>query len=201
MFQLSIKPVFYLFVFTLVLSACKKGDTGPAGPAGPQGPANNANVVSGTFTLTNADYVNGYWAMSTGPGSSMGYGAKVATKNLPDLTAGIAGNGTVLVYLKVPDGVGGNVNLWTLLPFDIPNINVGYFIAIRNTVDVGKVKVYYLYMPTDKSVVVPNIFTATLPDYTFRYVLIAGNANARQAAPPVDYADYEAVKKYYRLKD
>jgi hypothetical protein len=178
---------------------------GPKTAAGWGSPFNlrgNANVKSGTFTLTNADYTNGYWAVTTGSGSALGVSSRTAVKNIPGITTAIFNTGTVLIYLNVPQGLSSTPAAWSGLPFSIRGFNVGYMTSIRSNYDVGKIHVFYMFELTDAALASPpSIIDYAVPEYTFKYVLIAGDADARTSVPPVDYNDYEAVRKYYRLAD
>jgi len=178
---------------------------GPKTAAGWGTPFNlrgNANVKSGTFTLTNTDYVNGYWSVTTGGGSALGVASRTAVKNIPGITTAIFNTGTVLVYLNVPQGLNGTPSAWSELPFSIRGFNVGYMTSIRSSYDVGKLHVFYMLEQTDAAFVgLPNIFNMVVPDYTFKYVLIAGDADARKNTTGPDYSDYEAVRRYYRLAE
>jgi len=196
-----------------MVSCSKEGPVGPAGPQGIQGPAGpqgvqgvqgpqgNANVSSGTFTLSNANYKNDYWTITTGPSSALGNFAKKATVNVPAITSGIFNTGTVLVYLKTPNGLTATLSTWSLLPFDITSFGGGFFISIKFNYEVGKLYVYYLYMATDNSVTVPSVYSAVVPDYTFKYIIIAGNSGGRIQNPQVDYNDYAAVCRYYGIPE
>jgi hypothetical protein len=208
-----------VLIFTLslfILSCAKKGPEGPAGPngvAGPQGaqgvqgavgaqgPQGNANVTSGTVTFTNADYKSDYWSITTGPSSSLGLGAKKATVSVASITAAIFNTGTVLVYFKVPVGLTSTLTGWSQLPFSLKSFDGNYFISLKNNYEIGKVNIYYLYEQTNSAASVPNIFSATVPDYTFKYIVIAGTAGGRQKKPTLDYSDYAAVCKYYGIPE
>ncbi|RFS20674.1 collagen-like protein [Chitinophaga silvatica] len=197
-----------LLLSTVILfaSCSKEGPVGPAGPTGATGPTGaqgNSNVTSGNFTLTNASYVNDYWSYQTAPGSASAVVAKMATQNIAGITNNIFNSGTVLLYIKLPSAFGGNPSTWTPMPWQIASFYTGYLIYMNYTYDVGKLRVYYMYLATDHapSTPIPSVTTATVTSFDFKYVIIAGNAGARQAAPPVDYNNYEAVKKYYNLAD
>ncbi|MBV8252543.1 MAG: collagen-like protein [Chitinophaga sp.] len=197
-----------LFIF----SACSKtGPAGPIGPQGAQGPAGptgatgsqgNANVKSGNFTLTNTQYALDIWSYQTGPGSAAGISAKMATVTLADITADVFNKGTILLYIKEPAVFGANPSVWTPLPWQISSFNPGYLININYNYDIGKLRIYYMNLPTDHAPTtpVPLISTVTVPNFDFKYVIIGGNPNARASAP-VDYNNYEAVKNYYHLPD
>jgi hypothetical protein len=192
-----------IFSVTTLMTACTKGDPGMSGLDGLNGlpgPPGNVVNVSDTFSIPNAAYTDGYWAIETGTGS-LALPARVATKEVFYLTEKIFKTGTVLVYIKTPTNVGQPATQYTLLPYSIRSLNVGYLIRISCAFEAGKLSIYYYYEQTDSRAPVPNISTAVLPTYSFRYVIIPGAEGFRSIAPPIDYADYEAVKKYYHLPD
>lgn len=197
-----------LIASLFLMSACsKKGDTGPAGATGAQGPAGptgpkGPGAVSGTFSLVNTDYKQDFWSISTGPGSSLGISARMALKNLPAITADVFNTGTVLVYLKTPGTFGGDNTSWSPLPYDIRGYDLGYLTSIKFNYEAGKLRVYYLIVQTDAvpTKTVPSVSTITIPSYDYKYVIIPGTAAVR-ASSGVDLSDYNAVAKYYNLKD
>ena len=210
------KLAFILISALCVLSlSCKK--EGPAGPQGLEGPAGptgaqgsqgttgsqgaqgNANVMSGIDTLTNADYASDYWTLPTGGSSSLGLGAKRASIAVASITTNIFNTGTVLVYLKMPVGFTSNLTAWSLLPFSLKSFDGNYFISLKTNYEIGKVNIYYLYEQTNSSATLPLIFTATVPDYIFKYIVIAGSTGARKMKPSVDFNDYAAVCRYYGI--
>ncbi|HTN08474.1 hypothetical protein [Agriterribacter sp.] len=124
----------------------------------------------------------------------------MATVNIPKITQKIFNSETVLVYLKVPDGLASTSTQYTLLPFSIGSFSTGYLTNIKFAYETGKLRIYYYFQRTDAAgAVPPGIFDTTVPEYSFRYVILPGAEGQRLAAPPVDYSDYEAVVKYYHL--
>ena len=205
--------VFSISLFTL---SCSKGPAGPegqAGQAGVQGPAGttgatgatgpqgNANVMSGIDTITNTDYVSDFWTLTTGGSSSLGLGAKKASIAVASITTNIFNTGTVLVYLKMPVGFTTTLTAWTLLPFSLKSFDGNYFISLKTNYEIGKVNIYYLYEQTNSSAILPLIFTAIVPDYIFKYIVIAGSTGARKMTPAVDFNDYSAVCRYYGIPE
>ena len=162
------------------LAACE-------GPAGPQG---NANVVTGTFTLADADYVDGFWNVPV-EGGTYSHQAKVAAMNVPAITSDIADDGLVLVYLRTPSTETGAPDQWTPLPFHQIGLFGGYLISVKAAYSTGTVRIGYLHEQTDTSVAVPSVYTETVPTYEFKYVAVAGEAAAQLATLPV--RDYGAV--------
>lgn len=216
---LTLVLIFSLSVF--FQSCSKEGPVGPEGPAGVAGPQGtpgaqgatgtqgatgakgdqgNANVISNTVTLTNANYQNNYWTITTGSSSSLGVGAKYASVSVTAITTAIFNTGTVLVYLKVPNGLTSDLTAWSLLPFSLKSFDGSYFISLKCNYEIGKLNIYYLYEQTNSAATIPYIFSAIVPDYTFKYIVIAG-ITGRYMKPPVDYNDYSAVCKYYGIPE
>ena len=192
--------LFLSCIFFIMQSCSKKGDPGQDGAPGADGAPGNSVNVSDSFKLVNADYANGYWSVETGGGSALGFSAKVATVNIPKITQKVFNSGTVLVYLKVPNGLVATSTQYTLLPFSIGSFSTGYLTNIKFAYETGKLRIYYYYQRTDVAgAAPPDIFSTTVPTYSFRYVILPGAEGYRLAAPPVDYSDYEAVVKYYHL--
>jgi hypothetical protein len=90
-----------------------------------------------------------------------------------------------------------------IVALHIRSFFVGYVTAIRFNYEAGKLRIYYLYEQTDlaQSGIVPDVYATVIPTYQYKYVVIPGTQAGRQSAPPVDYNDYEAVKRYYNLPD
>ncbi|HEY9262093.1 collagen-like protein, partial [Chitinophaga sp.] len=202
MFLIAIVVITHLLIIT---GCSKKGDPGPAGANGAQGPAGpvgpkGPGAISGTFTLVNADYKNDYWTISTGAGGALGAASRAVVKSLPAITTDVFNTGTVMVYLKTPVNLSATATVWTPLPYDIRNFNVGYLTSFKFNYEAGKLRIYYMFVQTDGSATVPDIYNAVIPSYDYKYVVIPGTAAAR-ASSPVDLNDYNAVAKYYNLKD
>ena len=154
---------------------------GCEGPTGPAGSPGNANVVSGTFSVAPTEYVNGFWYFQV-EGGTQGNPAKVATVAVPAITADIANNGAVLVYLKVPVAATSASTHWTLLPFHQGGFGGGYLVSIKAAAQTGQIVIGYLHERTDTSVTIPDTYAATLPTYEFKYVGVAGMTPAALAA-------------------
>lgn len=171
-------------------SCNKKGD-----------PGNVVNAVD-TFQLANADYISGIWALQTGSGTAQGVSARVATRNEEKITQKVFSSGTVLVYMKVPNGLTPSSTQYTLLPFTLQSFQTGYMIRVSYTYEIGKLRIYHYYEQTDVAgSQAPPISAATIPTWSFKCVVIPGSDGFRSSRPPVDLSDYEAVKAYYHLPD
>lgn len=178
-----------------------KTAAGWGSPVNLRGPQGNANVVSGTFTLVDADYQLGTWAISTGSSSVTGLSAKVALKNIPAITAGIFNTGTVLVYLKTPSNLSATPTVWTPLPYDIRTFTTGYLISIKFNYETGKLRIYYMFVKTDAAAANISVSNETVPAYEYKYVIIAGNAGERASSLGIDLNNYSEVAKYFNLPE
>ncbi len=166
----------------IFMDACKaeKGEVGPAGPAGIAGiagPTGATGVAGPTGATGNANVIQISYTSRTHTGSSLTY-------NLPaTITKAIFDNSAYLVFVTNTDG-----NTYSL---------PGWFTGGTNTYRVGTVVstgvqgVFISRVAGSGS----DVFNIT------RIVVIPANdlRTGRKAA--VDYTDYEAVKKYYNLKD
>ena len=92
----------------IMITSCKKGDTGPQGPEG------NANVKSGIYEVSN-------WTRYT----SSDVTTRFVDIDVPGVTTDIANYGAVLVYYS-----GQQITSWTALPYLFPsgtnNISYGF---------------------------------------------------------------------------
>src|SRR5881394_1218438 len=150
--------------------------SGVAACDGPMGPAGNANVQSGTQALVSADWLwNDSWILETGIGSTTGWFTRYADISTPLITEDIVNNGTVLVYFKSSvEPVQGQAG-WTSLPFTFLEFGNQFYYNFRYKYEVGKIRLHYFWSPNGSSGTVPDgLNTYTLPDYTFKYVIIAG---------------------------
>lgn len=163
------------FVFLVVagLTACE-GDAGPAGPPGNDG---IANVSSGTFSIAPTAYTNGSWHFPVA-GGTQANPAKVATVAIPAITSEILASGAVLVYLRTPSTPTGPLDHWTLLPFHQGGFGGGYLVSIKAAVRPGEIRIGYVHESTGPAAP-PDVYSASLPTYEFRWVVIEGmTANA-----------------------
>jgi Collagen triple helix repeat (20 copies) len=196
----------------IFMDACKaeKGDVGPIGPIGPTG-ATGATGAAGVGTpgatgATGAAGAKGDTGAKGDKGDKGDTGATGAT--------GATGNANVIQVTYGSKTHTGS-DLEYIIPASITKAtldNSAYFVYVSNsggnTYDLpgwftGGVNSYrtYNYTPSN-SVYVGRISGSGNDIFTkTRIVIIPANdlRNGRRAA--VDYTDYEAVKKYYDLKD
>lgn len=177
-------PLFFRLLFILVMGVffsfavgCvpdpvepEKGEKGEKGDKGDKGDPGNANVLTYRVSISSSNYIN----------YSSYYGCHIS---LPQLSANIALNGTVLVYFERGSGSG----VWLTLPFT--DHLGGKSTSMLYSYTTGVVNLY----------AVATDFQPYLYPGNCKIVLIAGTAGKQ--ADPVDYSNYEAVKAYYNLQD
>jgi hypothetical protein len=152
------------------------GPPGPPGAEGPQGPSGadgNADVTVKTRTLTNADYVNDFFSVRTGPTSSSGIQARVVHVDDPDITADVIENGMVTAYMEVPVGLSALNLQWHPLPFEIPAFNSVYNVHFTSAHREGRITFYYYFVRNQEGTI-PSINGANVPTQRFKYVIIPG---------------------------
>lgn len=147
--------------------ACKK--EGPAGPAGAPGEDGNANVRSGTVSLTNADWKwNSFWTFTTSTGTQTLYATRYADINTELLTQEIADKGAVQVFFK-PDK-----DEWVPLPYHFLDVTRNYFFNIVYSYKAGRIQLHYFWTSNIAGGGVPTgLNTYPIPNYTVKYVITA----------------------------
>jgi hypothetical protein len=178
---LGLFAVVAMFIF---LDACKgeKGEVGPIGATGSVG-ATGATGATGAIGLTgvtgatgNANVIQINYGSKTHTGSDLSY-------PLTGVSQTQMNNSLFLTYVK-PSGA---IN-W----YQIPGYTVGGTFQYRIYLSDAATPLLYVSRVSGTG---SDIFTAT------RILIIPANdiRTGRKAA--IDYTDYEAVKKYYNLKD
>jgi hypothetical protein len=163
----------------IFMDACKgeKGDVGPIGTTGAVGPTGAVGAVGATGATGTANVQYSEWIPFTLTGTQTSSGS--TNIPLPKMTQEVLDKYLIFTYLKF------NTSNWIYsLPLSFPISNgKDETVAIR----------YYLL----NAMITSN---ATYSNTSFRYLLVPGGVpTGRKAA--VDYNDYEAVKKYYNIKD
>lgn len=150
-----------LLISSLLFVACKK--EGPAGPPG------NANVKSGTVSLTNTDWKwNSFWTLTTNTGSNTSYPTRYVDINTDLVTQDIADKGSVQVFFK-PDG-----DVWAPLPYTFLDVTRNYFFNFMYEHKAGRIRLHYFWTSNIAGGGAPaNLNTYVLPNYTFKYVITA----------------------------
>jgi hypothetical protein len=149
----------------LSLAACKK-----EGPQGPQGPTGNANVKGDTIRLTNSNWLYpGTWELQTGGGALTYYSTRYADIATDLITADIIKKGSVAVFFKP------NKDTWTALPFTflaaLPAIYHNYTYEFKP----GNIRLHYYWNSGPTTPAPSGLNTFVIPDFTFKYVVTAGN--------------------------
>lgn len=173
-----------------------QGPTGAEGPQGPTGPEGNANVVSDTLTLVDADWEDGRYYFQTSSNSSLSRAARIATLEIPEITEEIYHLGMVQVYFKTISGFGGEPNLWTPLPYQILAFGGEFYYNLNYTYDVGELKLYYYYTPNSSGASTPSVSDADIPDYAFKYVITAPEATDSMTRDEVNWKNHDEVMSY-----
>ena len=163
-----------VMVMFILLDACKaeKGEAGPAGATGANG-TNGATGATGSIGATGATGTANVIYSDWANVTFTGSGTSWSGKiTAPKITQDILDKGYVKAYFKFgTDVYEGNYT-------NVPTASSIYYFSNLGAINMRAT------------------FNATYP---WRYIIIPGGVGARRAA--VDYADYEAVKKYYNLPD
>ena len=179
-----------LLAAAVLLAAGCEGDQGPVGPSG------NANVVTGTISPTNEDWLwrSTYWFQTT-PIEATGYFTRYVDIPVEGITPDIISAGAVLVFFEARPGSGN----WTPLPFQFVDGGGQYIYNIVYEVMEGMVRLHFFNMLNSTGATTPDLQTYQIPTYTFKYTVIEGNALEAMAAREVDLADHDRVMEYLTL--
>jgi hypothetical protein len=173
----------------LLVTACKKGDTGPQGEKGDKGDtgATGANGAAGKPGSANVIY--SAWQDVTF--SAVDTGVYAATITAPKIVDSIIQKGDVKVYWNI-----NSVSNPTIVALPYTDAGLIYGVPDLHIMSLVKVGSIYLYATYNVS-----SFTSTTTNekaWQYRYVIIPGGVNARSA---VNWNDYTQVKNYLGLKD
>ena len=192
-------PILTALAFLAVGCVGEQGPVGPSGadgeqgPVGPSGADGNANVVTGTISPTNEEWLwnSSFWyAPSVGTGT--GYFTRYVDIPVVEITADIISTGIVLVSFQTNPGS----TTWTPLPFHFPSQDWTYLHTIVHEVSEGLIRLHYFNIPTQSGATLPNLQTWNLPTYTFKYAVIAGNAIAEFGRVGIDVSDHGQIMEY-----
>jgi hypothetical protein len=160
---------------------------------GPSGADGNANVVTGTVSPTNAEWLwNSIYWVSTGIGTATGYFSRYVNIPVDAITPEILSSGVVIVTF-IANNDSSN---WSPLPLKFLTMSQQYFINITYEVSEGNIRLHYFYIPNAVGATLPDLSAAVLPTYTFKYTVIGGNTVEAMAAACVDVSDQDAVMDY-----
>ena len=179
-----------LMTVALLLVAGCEGEQGPTGPSGADG---NANVVTGTISPTSAEWLwQGLYIFQTTPGSWTSYFTRYVEIPVAEITPDIIANGAVLVSFEARPGFGN----WTPLPFQFVDFSAAYIFNVVYEVSEGMVRLHFFYMLNYLGAATPDLETAAIPTYTFKYTVIEGTALEAMAAFEVDVTDHDQVMEF-----
>lgn len=195
-----------ILVATCMLIACEgpvgpegpQGAEGPTGPQGPQGPEGNANVVSDTLTVSDASWESGRIYFQTSSNGSLSRAARVHTIEIGEITEEIYNFGMVQVYFKTIEGFGSSSQVWTPLPYEILAFGGEFYYNLNYTYDVGELKLYYYYTQNSSDSSTPDVDAASIPDYTFKYVITAPATTESMAKDGVNWNNHDEVVGYLK---
>ena len=177
----------------LTFTSCKKaekGETGPAGATGATGAAGaagNANVYNYKFNINLSTFTgpltNGEWTSVFNPTTVMG-------------STFIDEKDAVLIYLF--DHTTGTTDYYNALPF-IDYFNTGTAFN-QHSFQIGSTGSGNIILFSIRNSTGGQPYTSmTTGALSYKMVLV--KAAARMANPNVNYSDYNAVKKAFKLKD
>ena len=179
-----------LLASTVLLAISCEGEQGLTGPSGDDG---NANVVTGTITPTNEEWLSfAYYWFSISPTYSQGYGTRYVDIPLAEITADVIATGAVLVSFQARSGYPN----WTPLPFQFVPFSGDYIINIVYEVTEGNIRLHYFYMKNDAGVTTPDLGSAEIATYTFKYTVRGGTALEDMEVSGIDISDHEQILEY-----
>lgn len=170
------------------------GPEGPQGPEGPEGPPGNANVFSDSVTVTDGDWEEGQIFFQPSPNSSLSRPALIDTLEVSELTEEINDRGNVQVYLR-PGGFGSDKR-WKSLPYEILAFGNDFYYNFDYAYRTGQIILYYYYSPNGSNASTPDLSNATLPDYTYKYVLTAPQATQSVGDAGIDWQNHDELMTF-----
>ena len=177
----------------LLLVAAALMAMGCEGERGPTGPAGNANVVTGTISPTNEEWLwNSIYCFQTTPMSTTVYFSRFVDIPVEEITPEIMSTGVVLVFFEPYPGSGR----FTPLPFQFVESNGDYIFNIVYEVMAGNIRLHFFSMLNSAGAVSLDLETYTIATYTFNYTVIAGTALQAMVASEVDLADHDRVMEF-----
>ncbi len=182
----------FLFSALLLVTACKKGDTGPAGEKGDKGDKGDAGATGAAGkngTSGSANIVYSPWLDVTFNAVDTSYEGSI---DAPKIVDSIIQKGEVKVFWNINTSSAPNI---VALPFQDNGLITGakdFFVF--PIITAGKIFVESTYnISTQASPQDPNVKL-----FQFRYMIIPGAVAARSA---VNWNDYKQVQAYLGLKD
>jgi len=179
----------FLFSALLLVTACKKGDTGPAGDKGDKGDKGDAGATGAAGKAGSANVVYSPWIDVTFAQVDTFFEASI---DAPKIVDSILQKGEVKVFWNINTATAPNV---VGLPFQDNGLITGskdFFIF--PIVAAGKIFIESTFpVSTRPSQQDPNVKV-----FQYRYMIIPGSVSARSA---VNWNDYKQVQAYLGLKD
>ena len=175
---------------SLLFSSCEgpAGEVGPAGPqgatgaAGPQG-ATGATGQTGNANVIQISYAAKTWAITRGSAQQF---------ILPNITPAIMNSSAILIYMTSAANPSNTTGYpWYSIPGTVLSTDLVEHEFYFQTTFAGNTSGINVYR---------KIASASTLTATTRIILIPAN-DLRNGRLTVDFNDYNAVKKYYNLKD
>lgn len=165
------------------------GQQGPQGNPGAKGDKGTANVIYSAWTTFNT----ANWQAAV---NEYGKSIRYYPINTTAITADVANNGVVLVYMRISINHIGPL----LLPQTFYGFTqfVNQYIGFYATVGQIKIKFFNIDNANDPSTFGSNV--------EYRYVIIPGgvtttSTSIENQSSQLDYKDYNAIKAYYNLPE
>ena len=176
-----------LLTAAVLLSAGCEGEQGPVGPSG------NANVVTGTISPTNEEWLwSSFFWLQTTPTTATAYFTRYVDIPVAEITPEMLSTGVVLVSFEANPASG----IWTPLPFQFVDGSYQYIFNIVYEVMEGAIRLHFFNMPNSLGATVPDLQSYTIATYTFKYTVIEGNVLETMTARGVDISDHDQVMDY-----
>lgn len=169
----------------LLAGSCKKGDQGPPG---------NANVKTTTITVTNAQWVWGTpYSFTPATGSGLFWFTRCADIPVAAITADVVQKEHVLVYFTP---FKDSANSWTPLPYQILAVTSNFYYNFAFDYSPGKIRLFYYWTPNVAGGLPAGLSTYNIPDYQFKYVIVAGSMDKAMKRAGVDVNNFREVEAF-----
>jgi hypothetical protein len=179
----------FAFSAILLVTACKKGDTGPAGEKGDKGDAGAAGATGATGKAGSANVIYSPWIDVTFNAVDTSFEASI---DAPKIVDSIIQKGEVKVFW--------NINSQTTPAIvSLPYQDNGLIFGAKDfyqfpIVQAGKIFIESTYNTSTR----PSSTDANVKVWQYRYLIIPGGVTARTAT---NWNDYKQVQQYLGLKD
>ena len=180
-----------VFVFSAILlvTACKKGDTGPAGEKGDKGDAGAAGATGAAGKAGSANVIYSPWIDVTFSQVDTSFEASI---DAPKIVDSIIQKGEVKVFWNLGSAASAGI---VALPYQDNGIILGAKdLFVFPIIQTGKIFIESTYNVSTR----PSSADPNTKVWQYRYVIIPGGVAARTAT---DWNDYKQVQQYLGLKD